>query len=400
MTATLVQEKVQQAIDILNEQQVDAWLTFVRETSAGGDPVLPLIYGHDLTWQSALILARSGERIAILGTFEAEAARRTGAYPTVIPYDHSVRGPLREALARLDPARIAINYSKNDVLADGLDHGLFLSLLEYLEETPYAGRLISAEAIIAALRGRKTPVEIARIRAAVETTRLIYERTFDYVQPGMSERHIGAFMQQQMRALGLGPAWELTNCPAVNAGPDSPVGHLGPSEIKLEPGHILHIDFGVRQDEYCSDIQRVAYFLAPGETRPPEAVQRGFDIIVRAIQNAVAAMKPGLPGVEIDAIARRTVTEAGYPEYMYGTGHHLGRLAHDGAGMLGPAWERYGQTPYYPLEAGHVYTVEPGLAVAGYGYIGIEEDVLVTETGAEFLGTPQTELIVRETGVD
>ena len=125
----------------------------------------------------------------------------------------------------------------------------------------------------------------------------------------------------------------------------------------------------------------------------PEAVKRGFDVIVQAIQESVHAMKPGCLGKEIDTIARGVVTRAGYPEYKYATGHQLGRLAHDGAGILGPEWERYGNTPNYPLEPGQIYTVEPGLSVPGYGYIGIEEDVLVTENGCKFISTPQIDLV-------
>jgi Xaa-Pro aminopeptidase len=181
----------------------------------------------------------------------------------------------------------------------------------------------------------------------------------------------------------------------VNAGPDSPVGHVGPTDIRIQPGQLLHFDFGVKQNEYCSDIQRVVYFLAPGENTAPKPVQNGFDTIVQAIQKSVEAMTPGRLGVEIDAIARETVTAAGYPEYKYGTGHQLGRAAHDGGGLLGPLWERYGDNPNRPLEVSQVYTVEPGLPLPGYGYIGIEEDVVVTERGTEFLGPPQTSLILK-----
>ena len=98
---TLVQEKVNQAIEILKEKQIDLWLTFVRETSAFADPVLPLIYGADLTWQSALILTRNGDKIAIVGRFEAETARRTRAFDDVILYDEAFKPVLIQVLDRL-----------------------------------------------------------------------------------------------------------------------------------------------------------------------------------------------------------------------------------------------------------------------------------------------------------
>jgi Xaa-Pro aminopeptidase len=160
-------------------------------------------------------------------------------------------------------------------------------------------------------------------------------------------------------------------------------------------GQVLHFDFGVKQDDYCSDIQRVVYFLAPGETDPPEPLRRAFSTVQRAIQEAVAAMKPGIPGKAVAAVARAVVTGAGYPEYKHATGHQLGRQAHDGAGLLGPEWDRYGDTPNHPLEAGQVYTVELGVRLPEYGYVGLEEDVLVTATAAEYLGSPQTEWVLR-----
>jgi Xaa-Pro aminopeptidase len=397
--SSLLIEKMDQAIGILQETGTDVWLTFVRETSAVRDPALSLIYGPaTLTWQSALLLARSGERIAIVGHFDAETAARTEAYTEVIPYHESIRPHLQEVLSRFAPQRIAINYSLDDVGADGLTHGMHELLLAHLAGTPHASRLVSAEKIIGALRGRKTPTEIDRIRAAIETTEQIYARTFAALRPGMTERAASDFMHRLLVEFDVEAAWDYEGCPIVNFGPDSPVGHVTPTETALAPGHIIHIDFGVRQDEYCSDIQRVGYFLTPGEDRPPEPVRYGFATIVQAIDAAVAEMRPGRTGVEIDAAARAAVTGAGYEEFKHATGHHLGRTAHDGGGVLGPAWERYGDGPLRILEAGHVYTVEPSLFVEGYGEIGIEENVLVTDAGCEFLSRPQTELIVLRDG--
>ncbi|MGB9672878.1 MAG: M24 family metallopeptidase [Anaerolineales bacterium] len=393
--SNLVEEKVLQAVQVLKEKDVDIWMTFVRETSLMADPILPIIFGDgDLTWQSALIITKTGERIAIVGHFEAENVRLLGAYSEVIPYHYGISEPLQEVIRRLDPKKIAVNYSPNDPLADGLTHAMYEKLLQIFGDSPYKERLISAEDIINAVNGRKTEGELERIRAAIRETEAIYQETFDYVRLGMSEKEIAAFMKQRVFDRGLTFGWSAANCPAVNSGPDSPVGHAAPTDITVQEGHILHFDFGVKKDGFCSDIQRVMYFCRKGEQEPPQVVRRGLDIVIKAIEAAAEVMRPGVRGYEVDAAARKVVVDSGYPEYLYGTGHQLGRRAHDGGGMLGPLWERYGDSPKKELEVGQVYTIEPGLMVEGYGYVGLEEDVVVTEHGVEFLTMPQKEWVV------
>jgi Xaa-Pro aminopeptidase len=391
----IVIEKLEQSVKLLAEKDLDLWLTFVRETSAGGDPVLPLIYGDTgLTWPSALIFTKSGERLAIVGRFEMETAEQIGAFTRIIPYDESIKPVLLAELDRIDPTSIALNFSENDVLADGLSHGMYLNLMSILDKTPFKDRIISAENLISSLRGRKSTLEIDRIKTAITTTEAIYETTFDHIVPGMTEIQVAEMMRAKVEKRGLGYAWPRNNNPAVNSGPDSPVGHNAPTNIIIARGHLLHFDFGVKENDYCADLQRMIYLLKADENEPPKPVQRGFDIVVQAIQAAFDAIQPGNLGVDVDNAARSVVTGAGYPEYKYATGHQVGRLAHDGGAILGPSWDRYGQTPFMALEVGQVFTLEPGLMVEGYGYIGLEEDILITENGAAFLSTPQMSLFL------
>jgi Xaa-Pro aminopeptidase len=174
-----MQEKVNQAIEILKEQQTDLWLTFVRETSGVRDPMLDFLIGpNDLTWPSALILTSQGEKIAIVGNLEKDSVSRHNVFDKIVGYDTAVSGPLRDTIARLNPGQIAVNTSRNNVHADGLTHAMYEILRDYLKDTPYANGLVSAEPIINAMRGRKTPEELGRIRKAVEITDEIYEKTF------------------------------------------------------------------------------------------------------------------------------------------------------------------------------------------------------------------------------
>jgi len=389
---TIVREKLDQAVGVLQEKDLDLWLTFVRETTQVKDPCIDLIVGFDLTWQSALMITRTGERIAIVGRYEVENVKNIGGYTTVIGYDQSIREPLLEQIQRINPRTIGVNYSESDPSADGLTHGMFRVLANILGGTEYAARIVSAESVIAALRGRKTPAEVARIRAAIGATQGILREVEALAKPGMTEREIAAFVHETVEERGLGVAWEWEFCPIVCAGPEGVFGHRMPGDHKTQRGALLQIDFGAKRDGFVADLQRTMYFCRPGEEQPPEEVQRAWKAARAALEAGRAALRPGAKGWEVDAAARKALVEAGYPEYMHAFGHHIGRNAHDGATILGPKWERYGTSVEGIVEVGNVFAIELGVHVPGYGYIGCEEDVIVTEEGAEYLSEVQEEI--------
>ena len=152
---TQILEKANQAPEILRELGVDLWLIFVRETAAMHDPSLDTVVGANVTWQSAFLFSASGRRVAIVGSLDVARIQRTGVFPEVIGYGGGIGDDLRRVMQELDPASIALNYSKGSELADGLTHGMFLLLGEILAGMPYLDRAQSSERLLAALRGRK-----------------------------------------------------------------------------------------------------------------------------------------------------------------------------------------------------------------------------------------------------
>jgi Xaa-Pro aminopeptidase len=390
----LLHEKADQAQALLAETDLDCWLTFARETDLHPDPGVEQVVGAGVVRNSAFLFGAGGERIAIVANFDTSAIRAKGVFREVIGYDEDIRGPLLDALRRLDPRQIGLNYSLDDVTADGLTHGHFLLLQQLLNGTPYLERLTSAAPLLSRLRGRKTPTEIERIRQAVALTEQIVGLLAAQIRPGLSERDLAAFVHARFADLGVLPAWSAEGCPIVNSGPSSELGHTYPSAaIRVEPGHLVHIDLGVRRDGYCSDLQRMWYVRRPGESAPPAEVQRAIGTVMRAIEAGAEALRPGAQGFEVDAAARKVVAEAGYPEFKHGLGHSLGRAVHDGGTMLGPRWPCYGRNVEAVVEAGNVFTLELGVST-GSGFVGLEEDVLVTAAGCEFLSSRQRELML------
>jgi Xaa-Pro aminopeptidase len=391
---SLIQEKIAQAVGILREFDLPCWLTFVRETGMNGDPVMPFLAPAHVTWHSAFLVMADGEAHAIVGLYDKKTIEDTGAYREVEAYVQGAKQPLLDFLRRRAPSSIAVNYSPDSEVCDGLTHGMYLTLRGWLEEIGFEDRLVSAERLVSALRARKTPEELARIRVAIGLTEDIFGRVATMLAPGVTEREVADFVAAQVRDERLDLAWEAGTCPAVFTGPDTAGAHYSPTGRAVERGHIVNMDFGIKHHDYCADLQRTFYVLRQGETAAPAEVQRGFDTIVRSIDAARKAIRPGVAGQDVDAVARTLVTSAGYAEFPHALGHQVGRYAHDGTALLGPAWEKYARRPFVPVEAGMVFTIEPRLTVPGFGVATIEEMVVVTESGAEFLSGPQTGLIL------
>jgi Xaa-Pro aminopeptidase len=389
----VISEKIDQARKILGEEDVDLWLTFVRESETAGDPVLDLILGEGCTWQSAFMIPANGDAVAIVGSLDEARIRETGAWE-VIGYREGIGSVLKEQLDRFSPSRIAVNFSENDVMADGLSHGMYLTLMKYLEGTKYAGSLVTSERIISKLRGRKTPEEIRRIKVNIDLTLDIFSRVTGFIRPGMTEREVAAFILGEVEKEGVETSWERSQCPAVFTGPESAGAHARPTDRKIEKGHVLNIDFGTRTLDYCSDLQRTWYFLRDGEDDAPEEVKKPFYVIRDSIALAAEKIRPGMEGREIDSIAREYIVGNGYAEYPHALGHQVGRSTHDGAGLLCPVWERYGNLPYLRVEENQVYTLEPRIIIPEYGVATIEEIIVVRKDGGGFLSDPQRELIL------
>lgn len=390
---SIVAAKIQQAVGLLRELDLPVWIVqFGRETYDHPAPVQGLAVGTTVTWPAAFIVSTAGRSIAIVGTGDVTNVQDVGVYEEVIGYVKDVGPDLRRILSELDPAHIGVSYSLDDDQADNITHGMYLMLQDILHDTPYAERLVSANRVLVALRGRKLPVEVARIQAAIDVTLQTFAVIESLLAPGITEREVADAVHRWLADTGVTTAWDFRYDPVVNFGPASKFGHAGPADIALAPGMLVHVDLGIKREGYCSDLQRMWYLLRNGEEQAPDDVLRPFATVVQSMQAGLVVLRPGVPGWQVDEAARKVILQAGYAEPEFALGHQLGQSTHDGGGLLGPLWPRYGNRPEIPVEEGNVFTLEYALPSPA-GSIGLEEDVLITRDGAQYLSPPQTELV-------
>jgi Xaa-Pro aminopeptidase len=387
---SIIKEKHVQIPSIMKENAIDCWIVFVRETTANPDPVMNLVIGGDVVWESAFIFSNTKgnfSKTAIVGNFDADEEVKKAIWDEVIPYKEGISSSFQRSIDSLSPSQIALNYSQDDVMSDGLSHGMFLKLESILSNK--RNSFVSASPIVSAIRSRKTTKEIDLVTKACELTEEINDRIAGQFQVGMTEKQIQGLFHNEIDRLGVVTAWQRNSCPSIDAGPEKTLGHVGPTDLKLQEGHTLHNDFGVKLNGYCSDLQRM-WFVGSANEIPDELIH-AFETVKDAIRLALATIKPGCKGYEIDKIARDHVKERGYEEYAHALGHQVGRQAHDGGTLLGPLWERYGDLPRGGIEEGNVFTLELHVKTQKYGTVSLEEDIVVTTDGARFLVPPQEE---------
>ncbi|MCE7734272.1 MAG: aminopeptidase P family protein [Candidatus Heimdallarchaeota archaeon] len=391
----IVREKHQMLPKLMKDVGIDCWLVFMRETAAAPDPVQNLVIGGGVVWDSAFIFHLNVDKVmktAIMGDFDADAERAKGIWDEVITYTQGITDILHKTMSELDPKNIALNYSEDDVMSDGLNHGQFVKLSKILHNM--TDKFTEAAPIIQKLRSRKSKTELKLITESTIMAQEINVKMMKQFKLGMSEIEIQNMFHAEMDSLGVIESWERTGCPAVDAGPEKKFGHIGPTDLKIGKGGTLHNDFGVQLHGYCSDIQRMWYFGKREEI--PEELLHAFKTVHGAITAAAEIAKPGLTGHFLDSIARDHVINNGYEEYKHALGHSVGTKAHDGGTLLGPLWERYGDLPNGILEKNNVFTLELYVATKNYGMVSLEEMIVITDDGCEFIIPRQEEFICIE----
>jgi Xaa-Pro dipeptidase len=242
---------------------------------------------------------------------------------------------------------------------------------------------VSATPVTAGCRMIKDAHEIECIRLACQATIKVYEAVYNSLADGMTQRDVNALIQAGYARVGF-PGGASLNIGEYTA---SPHGSRTPQTIR--EGTILMLDDGCRVEGYTSDITRT-FVLG----KPSDKMIRVFDIVKRAQKAALDAAKPGVPNESIDAAARKVIVDAGYgPGFKYFT-HRVGH----GMGLEGHEWpylvknDMFGWPPNPTLRPGMIFSDEPGIYIPGEFGIRLEDDLHVTEDGAELLTEPSPSL--------
>lgn len=400
--AEIRQDRIQNLLpEAMKRADVEAWAVVCR--SNNNDPlakhvgcenaVSPAVFLFHLKDDEvfSIVFSPAGEATALqevaLHDSVAVVSYGAGPYAHLAEYlDENVRG------------NIALNFSHNIVVADGLSHTQYDQLTSFFSAR-HREAIVSSEELVYQWLSVKTPAEVDIMREAAELTAKWELEAYEMIVPNYTtDRQVAEFLQKKIADAGLGHAWSPAQNPLVNSGPDR--GHAHATDRVIRPGDVIQTDFGIRvYDMWVTDIQRFAYVLRDGESAPPEEIQHYWEVAREGVQRAFRAMRPGATGYDVDLAQREWMQENNSLPVMWSTGHPVGYEAHDVGPSLGGAQESRDVRPsdLRELRPGNVFAFDGFFRweiEGGYKTISVEEMAVVTEDGAEFLIPSQEDLIL------
>jgi Xaa-Pro dipeptidase len=359
--------RIERAQQLIAQNKIDAILM------AGGTS---LNYFTAVRWGNserlfAVVIPARGKSFSVCPSFEEDRAR-----------EQLKLGPLADAEV------LTWHEDENPyaLVASGMkSRGIASGTLGIEERTPFvfsegvahaapALKITSATPITAGCREIKTQHELDLMTTANQATLKVYEAVWKALQPGMKQNDAGALISAAYRRVGF------NGFASVQVGEYTALPHGSATPQVIKEGTIVMIDDGCAAEGYQSDITRT-FVLG----QPTDKMKQVFDIVHRAQAAALAAAKPGVEAQSVDAAARNVITDAGYgPDYKY-FAHRLGH----GIGMDGHEWPYLVRGNTLKLRPNMCFSDEPGIYIRGEFGVRLEDDMHITENGAQ-LFTPQS----------
>jgi Xaa-Pro aminopeptidase len=312
-----------------------------------------------------LVVCQGGAVLYVDGRYAEQASREfAGGAVTTTPRD--ILGGVLASLSDRRPARLGVE-------AAHLSYEAWRRIADTasgVEVAPTAG-------LVEGLRARKDAEEVAALRRAIAITDQAYEDCLTWIAPGLSEGEVAARCEYFQRSRGADRKETRT---AVGSGPRSALPHCIAADRRTAADEPVLLDLGCTVHGYTSDLTRTVFL-----GRPPEAFVRIHRIVAEAQALAIQAIRPGVEGRAVHAIAAQCIARHGYGDrFPHALGHSIGLNIHERP-QLSP-------TETQSLEPGNVVTVEPGIYLPGRFGVRTEDVVLVTEAGCEMLSRAPRDL--------
>lgn len=318
-----------------------------------------------------LLLVRGEEPTLIVPALDAEAANAASSVKNIVTHGDTD-----------NPYALLQRLFKGSIGTLGIEkEQLTVARYEELSAAVSANQYADIGPLLRSMRVNKSPEEIKRMKHAMELIEEVLRQGLKSVKTGVTEIEIVAELEYLMKKLGAqGPSFETM----VLSGPKTALPHGTPGDRKIQHGDLLMFDMGVYADGYASDITRT---FAVGDISPE--LKKIYNAVLEANLQGIQAIKPGVTLASVDKAARDAIENAGYgPYFLHRLGHGLGMDVHEYPSVHGNNADL--------VQPGMVFTVEPGVYVAGLGGVRIEDDIFVTDNGVEVLTSYPKELTILE----